>query len=199
MFTLPGVLPSSPTSGILHYSQDYSFSEQFNSSKLTQMCARALAYLAKFCSRDIRRNARFNIQRNAFDSAASSNGVRELVRICLRDFEANAATTNDAYEMTVPALPFPRFRTFSLFAPGITYSARNSISQCTDSSCARYAPCYSHFLAKSGGRHFPEQGNRNFRRRCRNGKLSYFLSRERDAFQRKGNRFPDNVINFKLF
>lgn len=175
MFTLPDVLLSPPTSGILHYSRDYSFSEQFNSSKLTQTCARALAYLAKFCSRDIRRNARFNIQRNAFDSAASSRRVRELVRICLRDFEANAATTNDAYEMTVPALPFPRFRTFSLFALGITYSARNSISQCADSSWARYAPCYSHFLAKSSGRHFPEQGNRNFRRWCRNGELSFFF------------------------
>lgn len=198
MFTLPGVLLFPSTSDVLHYSRDYSFSEQFNSSKLTQTCARA--YLAKFRSRDIRRNARFNTQRNAFDSARARRQC-EFVRICLHDFEANATTTNDAYETTVPVLPFPRLRTFSLFAPGITYSARNSISQCADSSCAPYTPCYSHFLAKSGGRSFPEQGNRNFRLWRWNRELSFFFypAREMCFSKRQHKRFPDNIINFNLF
>lgn len=49
---------------------------------------RARAYLAKFRARDIRRNARFNIQRNAFDSSRARRRC-ELVRICVRDFETN--------------------------------------------------------------------------------------------------------------
>lgn len=85
MFTLPGVLLFPSTSDVLHYSRDYSFSEQFNSSKLTQTCARALisqnSVLATFVVMlDLIHNVMLLIARELEDSASSCEFVCVISR-----------------------------------------------------------------------------------------------------------------------
>lgn len=197
MFTLPGVLLFPSTSDVLHYSRDYSFSEQFNSSKLTQTCARA--YLAKFRSRDIRRNARFNTQRNAFDSARARRQC-EFVRICCVISRRTPRRQTMLMRRLSPLYHFLASGLSLCSLPGLLIpqgiqspNARIRLARVTRRTTRISSPNQAEgvFSSEEIAIFVCDVGIEN----CH----FFYPAREMCFSKRQRKKFPDNIINFNLF